>query len=145
MKSRPSYPVISLNEAETLIRTLTDELKEHEVIGIRGDNFAPIAKFRRSRYHGDDPTEPKQLPGVSIVEIGWDTASGPELDEKALRNALSIDKSSRNYDRMRPIDYGSRLFVILGKRNYSVEPTDFGEAIVSEHTIVAEIAIPNAN
>jgi len=143
MRSNPNYPSVTLEEAEILIRQLTEELGQGEVIGIRGDNFAPVSKFKRSRYHGDDPTEPRQLPGVSIVEIGWDTSGGPEIDEKALTSALSVSKASRCYDRMRPIDYGNRLFIVKGKRNNDVIPSDFGEAIVNSHVIVAEVIVPS--
>lgn len=65
------------------------ECPDHRDFAVRGDDFTPSKKFRRSWYHGDD-TKPFRLAGVSAVSIPYYSA---DYVARAVRNAKKYGKT----------------------------------------------------
>jgi len=84
----------------------------------RGDDFIPVKRFRKSRYHGDE--RPKyQLPGVSAIFI-------PALEEQYIMDAI---KRARLY--------GKNVFLLRGQlQNADDVYNDPGEILMVRHEIV---------
>jgi hypothetical protein len=84
----------------------------------RGDDFVPVKRFRKSKYHGDDRSE-YQLNGVSAIHI-------PALNDEYIKDAI---RQARKY--------GKNIFLLRGEsQNADDTYNDPGEICMVSHEIV---------
>jgi len=101
---------------EVISHILDDDSSDD--FAFRGDNFEPVRKFRKSKYHGDNMPE-YQLPGVSAVNIA---AYRAEYIVKAIEEAKR---------------YGKNVYLLKGEtRNADDITGDPHEVIMMSHEIV---------
>ena len=88
---------------------------------IRGDDYTPVKKFRKSKYHGDDCAE-HTLSGTSAIVITYPSAD-------YIQQAIDIAEK-----------YGKKVFLLEGEiYNAGDIDCDPCEILVGGHKIVAEI------
>ena len=111
-----------LEQLKKFIDDNSDLLWDAGCVGIRGDDFIPKSKFRKSRYHGDEKKY-YQLDGVSCISV-----SNNCYWEEILR-AIELANG-----------YGDNIFLIIG-RDYEYGD-DHAEVVIKDHKILA--VLPNA-
>jgi hypothetical protein len=131
--NRRSYPSIPERDLSAAISTELASLKPGEELALRGDDVAPMLRFRRSRYRPDDGGRQSLEPGTSTIAI---TKNGQLL------NDWSIDpnKGWNQAFYRNPRNYGERIFLIRGKPVGAGRDKHAGEILMGgDHKIVAEI------
>lgn len=139
---REKYPLLDPGIAETMMAAEAERLASAEAIGVRGDDFGPVERFRNSRYHQrldeDIPGGSRVRPGVSAIDVS-DGAGG--LNREAMDTAFDFEQNWNHVGPVqKPVNYGDRVFVLKGKR--SGIPDDPGEVLLGNHRIMAEVKVP---
>lgn len=120
-----------LKEWEEHINNTVDNLnfEKDEIYALRGDDFIPKQKFRKS-WNRPDGKKTERMEGTSGVELSSNSAGGDNtIDIKYLKKQIEKTKS-----------YGDNIFLIKGERiGYGND--DFNdEIILGTHKIIGKIS-----